>query len=124
MLYTMLDSIADTFNNSFSDLSYDYGNFNLYDDKENYYVDIDLPGVNKEDVSLALKNNLLKITYKRNKPIDKMITVNSKYGEFTKHIRIKSDISESDISAKFNNGVLTIVVPKTTKELDRLIEIT
>ena len=91
------------------------------DVKENekgYELDIDLPGYKKEDVQAQLKDGYLTITAS-SKSDDKQKDENSKYirrerycGNRSRSFYVGEDIEQSDIKAKFEDGILKIGVPK------------
>lgn len=85
---------------------------------DHYELMMDLPGFSKEDVKLQLKNGVLSFeatTSKNNDQKDE----NGKYlrrerfqGTCSRSFYVGKDVSEDDIKAKFDNGVLTVCVPK------------
>ena len=86
-------------------------------DKEDSYVFIaDLPGVAKEDISVNLQDGVLTIEAKIDEETstenDKVIRKERKSGFFSRRINIGDNISASDISAEFINGVLKLNAPK------------
>lgn len=85
---------------------------------DHYELMMDLPGFSKDDVKLQLKNGILSFeatTSKNNDQKDE----NGKYlrrerfqGTCSRSFYVGKDVSEDDIKAKFDNGVLTVCVPK------------
>ncbi|MBP5604151.1 MAG: Hsp20/alpha crystallin family protein [Ruminiclostridium sp.] len=85
---------------------------------DKYQLEVDLPGVKKEDVKIKLDSGYLTIsasTSKNNDEKDK----NGKYirrerfsGNYSRSFYVGDDITENDIKAKFENGLLTLDVPK------------
>lgn len=85
---------------------------------DHYELTMDLPGFSKDDVKLQLKNGVLNFeatTSKSNDEKDK----DGKYlrrerfqGTCSRSFYVGKDVSEDDIKAKFDNGVLTVCVPK------------
>ena len=82
---------------------------------------IDLPGVQKENVTAELKDGYLEVsaeTHSKSEDKDDKGTYLRKErfdGKCSRSFYVGDDISEDDITAKFDNGVLTIDVPKKTK---------
>ena len=89
--------------------------------KDKYVVDIDLPGFEKENISLSLDNGYLNISAKtekeeNNEDEEKFVRQERFYGECSRSFYVGEDITEEDINAKFNNGILKIEIPKKEKE--------
>ena len=81
-----------------------------------YYVEVDLPGVKKEDISVDVKDNILSISGERKiKKEDKEDTyykVESKYGKFVRNFTLPKDVDVQKIEASNKNGVLEVKIPK------------
>ena len=94
-------------------------------DKE-YIVDAEIPGVNKEDINIELNNDRLTIAVERNEEVnvekENYIRRERRSGSFCRSFYIEN-VVEDQISAKFENGVLSIVLPKkdqTPKKRNRI----
>lgn len=89
--------------------------------KDKYVVDIDLPGFEKENISLSLNNGYLDISAKTEKEEnsedeERFVRQERFYGECSRSFYVGEDITEEDIHAKFNNGILKIEIPKKEKQ--------
>ena len=89
--------------------------------KDKYVVDIDLPGFEKENISLSLNNGYLDISAKTEKEEnsedeERFVRQERFYGECSRSFYVGEDITEEDINAKFNNGILKIEIPKKEKQ--------
>ena len=88
--------------------------------KDKYLIDIDLPGYEKENINLSLRDGYLNISAKVNKEDkkeeEKFVRRERYIGECSRSFYVGDDIKEEDIHAEFKNGILMITVPK--KELD------
>ena len=86
------------------------------DDK--YQLEIDLPGCAKEDVSASLENGYITVTAKRESAKDekdekgKYIRRERFYGQTSRSFYVGDELTEEDIKASFENGILKIDVPK------------
>ena len=94
-----------------------------------YNIEMDIPGYDKEDISIECEDGVLTIVAEKNSELDeedadkKYIRRERVYGKISRSFRF-ADIDEEEISADFHNGVLTVVVPKSKKqESKRIIEI-
>ena len=90
--------------------------------EEGYEIDIDLPGFKKEEINLELQNGYL--TVSASKGLDKS---EEKKGKLTRQERfagamqrsfyVGDGLTEEDIKAAFNNGVLSLTVPKKSAKI-------
>lgn len=79
---------------------------NWYEDDENFYALVDLPGVKKDALDLEVEDGLLRLSFSRlsgNPAGDKTETT----------LRIPEDIDTTAIEAGLEDGVLTVVLPKS-----------
>lgn len=85
--------------------------------KNEYVIDIDLPGFSKENINLSLKNGYLDVSAKVEQNNDdeeesKFVRRERFYGECSRSFYVGEDITEEDINAEFKNGILKIEIPK------------
>lgn len=99
----------------------------IHDSVEGVVLQMDLPGVAKEDVSVEVKNSQLIIQGQRPAPTD---VHNDQYyrrervcGTFRRTFTLRSSIAPDAIRASFKNGVLTIVVPEPQEEKPKKISV-
>ncbi|CAM6099093.1 unnamed protein product [Calypogeia fissa] len=81
----------------------------------------DLPGLKKEDIKVELDDDrVLRISGERNQEEeqkgDKWHTVERSYGKFVRRFKLPQNAQTDSVSAKVENGVLTVTVPKTQKK--------
>ena len=88
---------------------------NIEENDKNYSIEMDMPGVKKEDLEIGIKENVLSISAKRKK------TVKTENGESKEEIISSYEqsfnvstkgIDIENIEANLNNGVLTITLLK------------
>ena len=82
---------------------------------EGYEVDVDLPGFNKDEIKLDLNNGYLTISTEKslNKENKGKILRQERYvGTMQRSFYVGESITEDDIKAKFENGVLNLMIPK------------
>ncbi len=116
------------FNDSFLGLS--GGNPIRADIKENdkeFIVEAEIPGVAKEDIKLDLRDDRLTIAVEQNQESkeekDNYIRKERRYGSFSRSFYVEN-VKNEDVSAKYENGILTIVLPKSEpKKVNNRIEI-
>ena len=83
---------------------------------------MDLPGFNKEDVKAQVKDGYLVIEAVKNADKEdkdedgKYIRRERFYGTCKRSFYVGEQVTEEDIKAKFENGVLTLTIPKEAKK--------
>ena len=86
----------------------------VYQENDNYIVEVDLPGFKKEDISIAYNNDLLTIKAQHaeetNDDTKKYVYRSRSRSLFTRQIRF-SNISADGIEAKYEDGVLKVTLP-------------
>lgn len=102
---------------------------NTREGEDAYYIDVDLPGVKKEDVEISVDENLLTIKGKREtkEEVEKedYYRIESAYGTFSRSFTLPEKVDVEKIEAKSDDGVLEIVIPKlkVIKESTKKIQI-
>ncbi len=114
---TLLD---DFFNDDFFFPRIDYStNIDVYQKDEDYFVEVDLPGYKKEEISVDFSDDVLTIKAQHNEEEEskekKYYYRTRKCSEFMRQIRF-SNIDHENIDAQFNDGVLAIKLPTKQKE--------
>ncbi len=93
---------------------------NTREDENAYYIEVDLPGVKKEDIKVDIKDNTLTISgerkLKEEVKEDDYYKIETAIGKFTRTFTLPEDADIENIDAKSENGVLEIVIPKKKKE--------
>ncbi len=90
----------------------------IKENEDSFDLDIDLPGYKKEDVSAELKDGYMTITAQKNSADDQKdekgnyIRRERFYGTCSRSFYVGKEITEEDIKAKFEDGILKINVPK------------
>ena len=121
-----LDEVGGEFGDYLSDFFSSGFNMNRFnaDVKETdneYLLYAELPGVKKEDIKLDFKNNYLVIGAKRededNEKDASYIRKECSYGEFSRTFYF-DDVQQDKISAKYEDGILKVILPKEVKKKD------
>jgi len=80
-----------------------------------YIVEAELPGVKKEEISLDLSSNVLTISVQRNEEVneenERYIRKERRYGSMVRSFAVEN-VNEDQATAKFENGILTVSLPK------------
>ena len=90
----------------------------VHEHDQGYEVDIDLPGFKKDEITLDLENGYLTITAAKGVDKDeedkkgRLIRRERYAGSMQRSFYVGSGLTEEDIKAKFEDGVLKLSVPK------------
>ena len=99
----------------------------LSETEEGYQLNVDLPGIKSDDISVELHDNVLTISGKRETTAREegktYHRVERLFGEFSRSIKLPETIDEDRLSADYVNGVLTVSLPKTEEVKPKRIEI-
>lgn len=86
---------------------------------EDYYeLKIDMPGMEKDDISIELENNVLRVygtrseTYGNEEEDGSYLHHGRRKSSFSQQIKLDNTINNEKISATFENGVLNVNLPK------------
>ncbi len=89
---------------------------------EGYEVDVNLPGFAKDEISLELNNGYLTISTQKKLEKDqekkgKVIRQERYAGTMQRSFYVGDHLTEEDIKAKYENGVLHLQVPKQVQKI-------
>ena len=84
-----------------------------------YHVDVDLPGVKKEDIKVDLKENVITVSGERRHKEEinekDYYRLETRFGKFSRSFTLPDDADIENIDASSDNGVLEVVIPKLAK---------
>ena len=99
----------------------------LAETDKNYEVRLEIPGIKKEEIKISFQDGVLSIQGERRseeKKEDKNYhRVERLYGKFERFFSLPNEVKGDEIKAGYNDGILTVEIPKTEKVLPRQIEI-
>ena len=125
MYYTTRNSLNSLLNEAFG---YETTNMMRSDIKKedgNYVVEIEMPGVKKEEISLSLEKGYLNVAVKQAKKQEGVeYVLNERVrGEYSRNYYLGDGFVEEDIRASLNDGILRLVFPQVKKSEKRIISI-
>jgi HSP20 family protein len=93
-----------------------------------YTVKADIPGVKKEDIAVSIDGNMVSITAetrreKEEKEGEKVLRTERYYGSVGRTFTLGHDIDVAKASAAYDNGVLTLTLPKAPGAEARKLEV-
>jgi len=100
---------------------------NVYEDTEHLSVEIQLPGLNLEDISISVKDQTMDIHGERKVEHDDnqdgYHLREAQYGMFARRFTLPEYVKASEAKAAYEKGVLIVTVPKQEEAKPRLIPI-
>ena len=108
-------------------VNYDNNNWtpsvDINESSDTFIIKADLPGIKKSDIEVRIEENALILNAEWR--IDKK-NVNEKYhfserrsGTFSRSFKLPKSVKEEKITADFDNGVLSIIIPKAEDAITR-----
>jgi HSP20 family protein len=124
--FAELEAIREQFNKVLNSATADVKNdiafipvVNTREGDDAYYIEVELPGVKKEDISIDVNEDVLTISGERKikdeQKDENFYKVESAYGKFERSFNLPEDVDTDKIEAKTENGVLEIKIPKVQK---------
>lgn len=96
----------------------------LWEDPTGYHLELDVPGMVKEDIDLTLTGNVFRISGSRKLSEDRKYYLNQcHYGQFERVIDLPENIDDKAIRAELNQGVLHIHLKKSPDSQPREISV-
>ena len=125
MYYTTRNSLNSLLNEAFG---YETTNMMRSDIKKedgNYVVEIEMPGVKKEEISLSLEKGYLNVAVKQAKKQEGVeYVLNERVrGEYSRNYYLGDGFVEEDIRASLSDGILRLVFPQVKKAEKKVISI-
>jgi HSP20 family protein len=99
---------------------------NVFQQGEDYLAIIELPGVNKDDLEVQAKENLIRISGKKTINYKEGVSVHRRErvsGEFDRTLSIPVQVDPDGIKAEFRDGVLALLLPRAESDKPRSIKI-
>ena len=133
-LFDLRDELDRLFESPFGELAQTTGLLSgwspvvdLYEDKDNFIVKAELPGLKREDIEVSLHDNALTISGER-KSEEKHKDAETYreerfYGRFHRAIALPKAVKADKVDAKYQDGVLTVTLPKADEAKPKQIEV-
>ena len=95
---------------------------------DDYVLNIELPDVDKKDIKVSLADSKLTVSVTKEENNDEKgsyLLKERRYGSYSRSYYVGEDVKFKNISAKLNNGILTLTIQKTKEEEkeDQYVEI-
>jgi HSP20 family protein len=120
-LETQIDRLFENSLQEFGNVSPTRFPVDLYEDKDNTYVRAELPGVSREDINVEMTDGYLTIAASR-----KTAGNDGEAGEsfsFSRAVSIADEVQADKVAATYENGVLTVTLPKREEAKPKKISV-
>tara|TARA_B110000116_G_scaffold131460_1_gene114134 strand:+ start:625 stop:1050 length:426 start_codon:yes stop_codon:yes gene_type:complete len=117
---SLIDDVNNWFDNVSLDTPINFYNktntwlpqFEVQKTSDSYQIFAELPGMNKKNVTVEFKGNVLNITGEKSKPNSDKNYSEISYGKFSRSFSLPEDIIDSKVSAKMKDGILALYIPR------------
>ncbi len=112
--FNELPAFGKTINNLFTPAA------NIVETADDYHVELNVPGRNKEDFNITVDKGLLTISYEKKEEAKnedlKVVRREFSFQSFKRSFNLDDKINAEAIQAKYENGVLKLLLPKLKEE--------
>jgi HSP20 family protein len=126
LAYRELDRMSQSFTDQGGALQQRTMPMDAYRDGDRFIIRFDLPGVDRESIELTAENNVLTVRAERRwKPDDgqEVVVAERPQGVFTRQLFLGDSLDVDRVTATYDHGVLTLVVPVAEQAKPRRFEI-
>jgi len=114
LLNSMFNNFQDDKKSSLSD---DFSpTINTREGEYAYHIEVDLPGVKKEDINIQVEDNILVVSgerkVKKEMKEENYYKIESSFGSFSRSFSLPEEVDVENIHAENEDGVLEVIVPK------------
>ena len=99
----------------------------IFETEHELVVKADLPDVDPKDLDIRVENNILSIRgerkFEKKVSEDKYLRVERAYGSFSRSFSLANTVNSEAIKADYQNGVLTLTIPKREEAKPKQIKV-
>jgi len=99
----------------------------VFDEKDHFVVNAELPGMKKEEIELSFQDGVLSISGERKQSTEKTEgeTYRSEryFGKFQRSVTLPVAVDSSKISASYKDGILSVTLPKSEAAKPKQIQV-
>ena len=99
----------------------------IFETEHELVVKVDLPDIDPKDLDIRVENNILSIRgerkFEKKVSEDKYLRVERAYGSFSRSFSLANTVNSEAIQADYQNGVLTLTVPKREEAKPKQIKV-
>ena len=101
-------------------------NVDISENKDNYTLRFEIPGMTREDVKIWIEKDMLLVSGEKKQELKKdeiRHLGERRFGKFGRSFWIPEDADREKVKAEFDNGLLTVTVPKAAESKPKEIKI-
>ena len=120
--YRFSDMLNEFFGEESYNRAYSSPKVNVIEENEYYELEIALPRLSKENISINVEKENLNISHKDKEKAEDSTVYNRRefdFSQFEKSFHLPKTIDSEKIKAKMENGILTVKLPKREEAIDR-----
>ena len=95
----------------------------VYDDEDTVTVQLEVAGVKKDDFDLSLEDDVLTISGQRESERGESFRSEREFGSFSRSITLPSPVKAEEVKADYENGILTVTLPKAEEAKPKKIQV-
>jgi HSP20 family protein len=99
----------------------------VQEDKDNFVIRTELPGLKREDIEVSLHDGALIISGERKvEKVEEGVEIHRQerfYGKFQRALTLPTPVAAEKITAQYKDGVLTVTLPKVEEAKPKQIDI-
>jgi len=99
----------------------------IYETEHELVLKADLPDIDPKDLDIRVENNILTIRgerkFEKNVNEENYLRVERSYGSFTRSFTLANTVNSEAIKAAYENGVLTLTIPKREEAKPKQIKV-
>lgn len=99
----------------------------VHETADNYTIVANIPGANPDDIDINLHDGVLNIGFEINREESseesRVLVQERVHGKFSRSVRLGQNIKADAVEANYNNGVLTLTLPKAEEAKPRQISV-
>ena len=124
---TNMDRIFNEWNRALNSNSTNSLALDVHENEDGFTIVVDVPGMDSDSIDIRLHEDVLTITAEHNsektEERGKAVLQERHYGKMSRSLRFPVNVNSDAVEADYNNGVLTVNVPKAEEVKPRRIEI-
>jgi len=99
----------------------------VYEQKDNFVVKAELPGMRKEDINVSLHDGSLSISGERKSDSkhedEEVYRAERFFGRFQRTVTLPAPVAADKVAAQYKDGILTVTLPKTEEAKPKQIDV-
>ena len=126
-LFSDFDSVFDKIFSGNTDYGYNSPAVDVRENKDNYLIEADLPGLTEKQIDVKIENDILTLSAEveaaEEKEYDGYLVKERKSRSFSRSFALPKDVNREAITAEFDSGVLKLQMPKLEEAKPKSISI-